>query len=77
MKNDMQEAQRIETMMVVINIAMRILSSRVITVISLLLNAAVVSWAMYSESWVRLAGAAIFCVASWCTVNLKGKPNEA
>jgi hypothetical protein len=69
--SDGQQAQRTELMVALVNIALRTLSVRSIMVLALLLNTGVFSWAMYSESWVRLAGAALFAVTSWCTVNLK------
>lgn len=71
MNNDAHSAARTEQMVALVNIALSVLSQRALTVIVLLLNAGVCSWAMYSESWPRLAGALLFAVTSWCTVNLK------
>ena len=62
----------VEHVSVMIEIALRVLAQRSMTIIALLLNAGVVSWAMYSESWPRLAGALLFAVTSWCIINLKG-----
>ncbi len=62
---------RTEHLAAMVNIALRVLSHRALTIVTLLLNAGVVGWAMYAESWQRLAGAALFAVTSWCTVNLK------
>lgn len=69
--NDVQQAARAEQMALLVSIALKVLSQRALTIIVLLLNAGVCSWAMYSESWPRLAGALLFAVTSWCTVNLK------
>ena len=71
--NDMKTVEQTAQTVLMINLALRILSHRAMTIITLLLNAAVCSWAMYTESWPRLAGALLFAVASWCTVNLKPK----
>ena len=76
MKNDMEPAARTAQLALMMNLALRILSQRVLTVVTLLLNAGVCSWAMYSESWPRLAGALLFAVAAWCTVNLKPPKGE-
>jgi hypothetical protein len=69
--NDANQAAKTEQVMLIVNIALRVLSHRALAVFTLVLNAGVCSWAMYSESWVRLAGALLFAVTSWCTVNLK------
>ena len=73
---DTDSASRTEQTVLLVGIALRVLSQRTLTIITLLLNAGVVSWAMYSESWPRLAGALLFAVASWCTVNLKPPKGE-
>ena len=65
-------ANPVEHVSVMIEIALRVLAQRSMTIIALLLNAGVVSWAMYSESWPRLAGALLFAVTSWCIINLTG-----
>ena len=70
-QDDQKHAARTEKLALMVGIAMQILSHRTMTILTLLLNAAVCSWAMYTESWPRLAGALLFAVASWCTVNLK------
>lgn len=77
---DSNQAQNIDTKLAILTIAMQLVSLRILTTISLLLNAGVVSWAMWTESWIRLAGAAVFAITSWCIVNLKppkGPDHEA
>jgi hypothetical protein len=69
--SDQKFAAKTEQTMLILSVALNILSLRFLTVLSLLLNTAVFSWALYSDSWVRLAGAALFAVATWCIVNLK------
>lgn len=73
---DSNHAAKTEQMVLLMAIAMRVLGARAVTILSLLLNAGVVSWAMLSDSWVRLAGAAVFGAVSWCIVNLKPKEPE-
>ena len=69
--SEARHVQSADNLAQLVNIALKILSQRVMTVMSLLLNAGVCSWAMYTESWLRLAVAAVFAVASWCTLHLK------
>jgi len=68
---DQKHAERVEQTMLIISVGLNVLSLRALTVLSLLLNTGVFSWALYSDSWVRLLGAALFAVATWCIVNLK------
>lgn len=75
-RNDMETAERTTQTALMLNLALRILSHRTMTIVTLLLNAGVCSWAMYSESWPRLVGALLFAVTSWCTVNLKHVKGE-
>lgn len=68
--NDAQQASRTEHMLLLMTLALRVLSTRFVTIVTLLLNTGVVGWAMYSANWVSLAGATVFAVTSWCLVNL-------
>jgi hypothetical protein len=65
-----------ERTMLMMGIALRVLGARVVTITTLLLNAGVTSWAMWSDSWVRLAGAAVFGITSWCLVSLKPREGD-
>jgi hypothetical protein len=69
----MQKVVDTEHLVLLVNLGMRVLSHRVMTVVGLLLNAGITGWAISSESWVRLAGAALFAVTSWCVINLQSK----
>lgn len=69
--DDLKHVARTEQLAQLAEIAMRVVSLRLLMILSLLLNTGVICWAMYSDSWVRLAGALVFAVSSWCTINLK------
>ena len=73
---DSTSAAKLEQMVAIMSIAVRVLSARLVTILSLALNTGVVIYAMVGDSWVRLAAAAVFGAASWCIVNLKPKEPE-
>jgi len=75
--NDMAPVEQTAQTVLLVNLALRVLSHRALTIVTLLLNAGVCAWAMWAESWPRLAGALLFAVASWCTVNLKPPKGES
>jgi len=70
--NELQ-AQRLRMTATVVATGLQLLSQRALTVLALLLDAGIFGWAMQTESWVRLAGAAAFGVASWCVIHLRPK----
>lgn len=61
----------------ILSIAMRALSTRVMTLIALFLDAGIFSWAMLNDSWPRLAGAGLFAIATWCLVHLHPSSKES
>jgi hypothetical protein len=72
MKNDVEQAaQTAHTMMVLLNIAIKVLSAEVVTFFALSLDAGVFVWAIQTESTIRLVGAVLFTVASWCLIHLR------
>jgi hypothetical protein len=71
MNDDLSQATRLEITGQLVGIALRVLSTRTLVLISLLLNTGVFVWAMSCATWLHLAGAATFAVTSWCTVNLQ------
>lgn len=60
-----------EELAALINVALRVISVRVLIILALLLNAGLFSWAMYVGGWDRLAIAATFAVVTWATVHLR------
>lgn len=75
--NDMNEVAKAEQMMVFVSIGMRVLGQRSLEILALALNAGIFSWAMYSDTWPRIVGAAIFGLVTWFLVNYKGAPHES
>ena len=64
-----QQAAKLDYSAQIVMIGIRVLSVRALVLISLLLDTGIFAWAINEGSWIRLAGATIFAVASWCTVN--------
>lgn len=78
-QQDLPAVSKAEQTAMLVSIALRLVSQRLVTVLVLLLNTGIFGWAMFTESWPRIAAAAIFAVASWCLVYLRPKEvsNEA
>ena len=68
--NELQH-QRLRMSAAVVASGLQLLSQRLLTLLALLLDAGIFAWAMTTESWVRLAGAAAFSVAAWCVIHLR------
>lgn len=60
-----------------VNIAIRVLSGRVMILVMLTIDAAAFGYAMVTESWMRLAGAVILAAVAWATVHLKLPDKES
>jgi hypothetical protein len=74
MKNEQEvvdASRRMELLAVVVNLGLQVISTRSLTILTLLLDAGIFAWAMSADSWIRLTGATIFTFASWCIVNLR------
>ncbi len=54
----------------VLTLALRILTTRLLLIISLVLNASVMVYATWTDSWPRLVGAIAFACFSWCSLNV-------
>jgi hypothetical protein len=59
-----------ESLVLIVNLGLRMLSMRALVILALLLDCGLFSWAMYSGGWDRLAIAAGFGIVAWCTVHL-------
>ena len=69
----MSEALDNDHKMAILNIALRILSMRILIILTLVLNTGVFIWALSQDfpyNHARLAGATIFAIANWCMVKL-------
>lgn len=62
-----------EQLATVVHFSLRVLNQRLLTLISLLLNAGMFGWAMWGGGYDRLAVAGAFAVATWTLVHLKGE----
>lgn len=71
MKPRGRPSEKMEHLAQIVQVAYHILAVRFMTLLSLFLQAGIFAWAISTESWVRLAGAAVFSVANWCILNLK------
>jgi hypothetical protein len=69
-----QIALQQKTMVAILNIAMNTLNARLLTLLGIVVNTAIFSWAMYVPQWERIVTAALFSVAIWCL--LRVKPQE-
>jgi hypothetical protein len=56
--------------------ALKVLSIRFLTLVSVLCSMGLFCWAMYNPTWERVVGATLGGIVFWCLVNLKGKGNE-
>jgi hypothetical protein len=59
-----------------VTIAIRVLSARTMTMLMLAIDAVAFGFAIYSESWIRLAGATVLAAVAWGTVNVKMPTKE-
>jgi hypothetical protein len=59
-----------------ISIGLRLLSLRLLTLVGLVLDAAMFGWAMWAGGYDRLAVAGVFAVATWTLIHLRGQRNE-
>ena len=60
----------------ILMIAVRILSTRALTLLGLLFDAGFFAWAAGTASWMRLITAVIFSVVAWAVVNLQPPGKE-
>lgn len=60
-----------EVQRLLVTLALRTLSNRLLTLVALLLNTGVFVWAMSTDSWPRMAGAFGFALTSWCVIYLR------
>jgi len=54
-----------------VEIGLRVISMRVLTILALIGNGVMFGWAMWAGGYDRLAIAGVFAVASWCLVHLR------
>jgi hypothetical protein len=54
-----------------LQVGLRILNLRILTLVTLVLNAVMFGWAMWAGGYDRLAVAAVFAVATWCLVHFR------
>ena len=66
-------SRRAELIATLIDLGLKVISSRLIMIFTLLLDTGIFAWAMFADSWMRLASATIFAIASWCIVYLRPK----
>jgi hypothetical protein len=67
---EQERARRTDEAAMLVDIGLKILSKRTLTLVALMADALMFGWAMYWGEWPRLAVAAVFAIASWCLVNL-------
>jgi len=65
-----QQARRAEQVAVVLDVALRVVTRRVLTLAALFAVTGMFGWAMVQGGYDRLAVAGVFAVACWCLVNL-------
>jgi hypothetical protein len=61
---------------VVIRLALKIISDRLITILALLASSIMCGWTMWNPMWERVTTLAIFVVFSYLVVNIKEKNNH-
>lgn len=71
-----RSAERQQMTAALIDIGLRALSQRVVTILTLLLDTGIFAWAISTESWIRLAGAVAFSIATWCVVHFRPQGKE-
>lgn len=67
----MTKAMDNEQLAAILQIGLRLLSIRLLTLVSLLLNAGMFGWAMWAGDYPRLAIAGVFAVATWTLVHFR------
>ncbi|MBA0085094.1 MAG: hypothetical protein HRJ53_08865 [Acidobacteria bacterium Pan2503] len=65
------KAMENETLAAILQIALRTLSIRLLTLVSLLLNAGMFGWAMWAGGYDRLAVAGAFAAATWTLIHFR------
>ena len=68
-----EQRRVLEQMAMLVSIALKALSHRLITAIALVLEFAMFAWAMLEGGWDRLSIATVFAAAAWCLVHLRRK----
>jgi len=61
-----------DALAVALAVAVRVLNQRLLTLLALILDAGMFSWAMGAGGWDRLAIAAVFALAAGLTIHLRG-----
>src|SRR5256885_1240847 len=56
-----------------VRIGLEALSVRAITILALLLNGALLAWAIYNPMWERLVAASVFALFSYCVIHVRPK----
>lgn len=69
--NDTPQAEALDRMVGLVNIALHVLSMRLLLYVTLALDAAAFGFALATESWPRLVIASVFAAVAWATINLK------
>lgn len=60
-----------EQLAMVLQVGLRILNQRLLTLTGLLLDAVMFGWAMFAGGYDRLAVAGVFALATWTLVHLR------
>ena len=60
----------------VVNLALNIISDRLITILGLLSSGGLASWVMWGPEWERVATLAIYVIFVYCVVPTKEKKHE-
>jgi hypothetical protein len=69
--NENTEIQRQQRMALALRLGIEVLSTRLMTLLALLLSFGMFGYAMYAGGWERLASAFAFAVCSWCLINVR------
>lgn len=59
-----------------VNMALKVISDRLITILGLLSSGGLASWVMWGPEWERVATLAIYVIFVYLVVPTKEKPNE-
>jgi hypothetical protein len=60
-----------EQLAMILQVALRTLSIRLLTLVSLVLNAGMFGWAMWAGGYDRLAVAGVFAIATWTLIHFR------
>lgn len=60
-----------------LKIGLEALGTRLLVLLSLLLDAGMFGWAMAASTWPRIAAAVLFAIATWCLVKITPKHGDA